>query len=335
MAIGSHSIPRFYLEQFASPAKRKRRPGRVWTYEKGKLPQPRATDSQGYENGYFAFVRSDGTTDESFESKLAALEDRYNDALVSAKSNLWELRSLAHKNELAFYIGMLSARSTSRRKFGAKNWARLQQPYAQLESSDAFVRETALHFSEATGELITEEQIREIIRQEASTFTTKQMTGNAFINDLLFHADSLKTVLVPKPWQVWAAPNGSEFVTSDNPVVSFIRIKEDVWHPGHGFQNPGVVIGFPLAPTSCVVMGIEGTERQTVDAATVGRMNEMIVRCCDRFVYSRTCYDEITKTVNEFSGTSVPGETAFIGKFPASEEIETHMRQNMGIKKRN
>jgi hypothetical protein len=51
MAIGSHIIPRFYLEQFANPPKRKGKPGNIWTYEKGKPTHLRSTRSQGYQNG--------------------------------------------------------------------------------------------------------------------------------------------------------------------------------------------------------------------------------------------------------------------------------------------
>jgi hypothetical protein len=59
-------------------------------------------------------------------------------------------------------------------------------------------------------------------------------------------------------WQVWEAPTGAEFVTSDNPVVTFVRLKEDLWHPGHGTRKPGVVVALPLAPTACLTVGFAG-----------------------------------------------------------------------------
>jgi hypothetical protein len=86
-----------------------------------------------------------------------------------------------------------------------------------------------------------------MIRKQAAMFSRKEMTGNAFINDLLFHAETLKAELVPRPWQVLKAPAGTAFVTSDNPVVTFLRLREDLWHPGHGFRKPGVVVALPLA----------------------------------------------------------------------------------------
>jgi hypothetical protein len=332
MGIGSHPIPRFYLEQFANASRRRGRRGKVWTYEKGKPTHARSTDSQGCENGYFAYVKQDGTRDESFETRLAELEDRYNDALVCAKSQFYDLTSLAHKNQLGFYIGMLFARSTARRKFSESNWAKLQMPFAQLESDENYLRDTAAHYGEVLGEAVTIENIVNAIRRVAATFTDKKLTGNSFIKDLLFHAEMLKGEVVPRPWQVLKAPAGTEFITSDNPVITFIKLKEDLWHPGHGFRKPGVVVAFPLAPSACLTIGIEGREYEDVDASTVMRMNDLVVRCCDRFVYSHTLSTEIEGMVKAVSRTSVPGETAFIGAFPGTEQIQQHLRKQIGIK---
>src|SRR5216684_2647130 len=330
MAIGSHIIPRFYLEQFSGPARRKGRPGRVWTYEKGKPTHLRATDAQGYENGYFAQIREDGKLDESFETQLAELEGRCNDAVVCAKSEFYDF-NLTNKNTLAFYLGLLFARSTSRRKFTAGNWAKLQEPFAKLEFNDEYVRDTAAHFSERTGELVTPETIREVIRKQAATFTEKNLNANTFVQSILFHAEVMKKELVPRPWQVWKAPTGTEFVTSDNPVVTFLKLTEEAWHPGHGFRKPGVVIAFPLAPTACLTIGIEGRYFREVDQAMVMRMNEMTVRCCDRFIYSKTFDKSIEEMVNSFARTSVPGVNAFVGQFPGTEQIEEGLRKIMGI----
>jgi hypothetical protein len=307
----------------------------VWVYEKGKLPRQSSTKAQGYENGYFAFVHPDGRRDESFETRLAELENRCNDELVCAKSRLFDLSVLIHKTTLAFYMGLLFARSTSRRKFSARNWAKLKGPFAQLEFNEDYVLDTATHFSESTGEEVTPEQIRQLTRKQAERFSDKEMTGNTFIQDLLFHAEAMKTELVPRMWQVWEAPVGAEFVTSDNPVVTFVRLKEDLWHPGHGTRRPGVVIALPIAATACLTVGFAGQPAfLPVDVFTVARLNDIVVRCSDRFIYSRTLSEETRKMVDEVGRTSVPGETAFVGAYADTQQIEEHLRTSMGIRKR-
>ena len=89
MAVGSHIIPRFYLEQFSNPSERKGNPGPIWVYERGKAPALRATTVQGRENGYFEYVLPDGTREESLEKRLAQLEGQCNETLACAKSDLF------------------------------------------------------------------------------------------------------------------------------------------------------------------------------------------------------------------------------------------------------
>jgi hypothetical protein len=144
----------------------------------------------------------------------------------------------------------------------------------------------------------------------------------------------MKAELVPRMWQVWETPAAAEFVTSDNPVVTFLRLKEDLWHPGYGFRKPGVVVAFPIASTACLTIGFAGQpEFQRVDAATVARLNDIVVRSSDRFVYSKTLSEETIKMVDEVGRTSVPGETAFVGPSADAQRIEEHLRQSMGIRK--
>jgi Protein of unknown function (DUF4238) len=307
--------------------------GWVWVYEKGKRPRESSTERQGFEKGYFGFVKRDGTLDESFENKLAELESRCNDALVSAKSRLCDLNSRSFRQSLAFYIGLLFARSTVRRKFSAGNWARMQEPFAKLEFNDEYVQDLAAHFSEANGELVTPETIREMIRKQAASFVEKQNTGNTFIQDLLFHAETMQQELLPRPWHVLEAPDGSEFATSDNPTVTFIKIREDLWNPGHGFRKPNVIIAFPLASSACLTIGGSGPDFQPVDVATVLRMNEVVVSCCDRFVYSKTLSGGAQKLMDTMGGWSVPGKTAFLGEPVGTEKIEEHLRKTMGIRR--
>jgi hypothetical protein len=78
-------------------------------------------------------------------------------------------------------MGLLFARSTSRRKFSVRNWAKLKGPFTQLEFNEDYVVDTAAHFSESTGAEVTPEQIRQMIRRVAERFSDKEMTSNSFI----------------------------------------------------------------------------------------------------------------------------------------------------------
>src|SRR5579862_1048839 len=212
MAIKSHTIPQAYLDGFAVP--RNKRIRRVWVYEKGKTPQPRSTESQGYEKGYFRVDHDNGTHDESMESELARFEDECLGALTSSKSPQCPLEFVVVK--LASYAAMLFQRSTVRRKFSALNWSKLQKPYLELANDAAYLRDMANRTAEFIGETPTPEQIADMMRKQAEKFADKSHTQSTFVKELFMHIEICKREMLKKSWQVWHAPERSEFVTSDN-----------------------------------------------------------------------------------------------------------------------
>jgi hypothetical protein len=238
------------------------------------------------------------------------------------------------KNILIFYATLLFQRSTSRKTFSASNWERLKEPYTKLASNEEYLQDAAEHFTQQTGRLITPEYIRTVIQKQVERFSDKDMAKNSFLANLLVNVEMIQGELASKPWQVWGAPAGIEFVTSDNPLVTYLPITPDLWHPGHGFRQPNVVIAFPLAPTACLRMGIVVKEFERVSESRVMQMNDIVIRSSDRFVYSKTRSDKIAEMVEEFGGTSVPGKTAFVGPMPDEKRIEEHMRRSIGIVKR-
>ncbi len=331
--IGSHIIPKFYLEQFATPSKRgKNKPGRIWVYEKNKEPQERGTSVQGVENGYFGLVRSDGSLEESFETYLANREKECNDILICAKSDLFDWTSTHYRNKLAFYASLLYSRATQRREFTAMNWARIQKQLAELIDDDKYVRDLTDHYQKKfPNQNVSIVAIRNRMRGLLAETQTKSATKNVFLNDLLFIAEFIQNVLLEKPWQVWKAPSGAEFITSDNPLITFIPVGNGELNPGHGFRKPGVITAFPLAPNACLAMGAQGSEFRTLTALQLSRVNETIVRLCDRFVYSKTQSDEIKKMVDEHAGATKYGVNAFLPIGLHLPSVREYMRRHIGL----
>jgi len=335
MSLRSHTIPRFYLERFAVQIPGK--DGRIWVYARGTVPHRRSTRSQGFEKGYFEIFGSDGQRDESMEPMLARIEDESNDSLVCARSMLCDLSLV--RTKLATYIAMLFRRSTVSQKSHARRWKQIAEPYAALTSNDEYLSDIASYFTRVLNRNFSVKDIRRMIASQANRFSDKTFTKNSFILDLLSFVEFGQREFLKKHWQVWHAQGPAEFVTSDNPVVSFVRYrsKDEVWIPGFGFGSKGVIIAFPLAPDACLVMldAPVPTQHKHVDMETIQRMNEIVITCCDRFVYSRTRSEELSEAVDQHSGTSVPGVNAFMGRQVDENLIEEHMRRELGIEKKS
>lgn len=336
MAIGSHSIPCFYLAQFAEPNDEDSRKWATHVYHRGKPPRQSSVERVGSENGYFGILQEDGTInaeqEAGLEKALQEIEERSQEVLVCARNRIFDLNSIANKSRLAFYMGMLFARSTSRRNFSQGNSVKMKEPFKELIDNESFVIDLAEHYTERDGKLVTIEDVKQILRDQANSLTDRNQLQNSFIEDIQIHANQLGEILFNRKWQVWEAPQGVEFITSDNPVVNFIQIKPDVWHPGHGFRTPNSVSVFPLASSACLMMGIDGREHVEVNAKAVELVNDVVIRSANRFVCSRSLDQKVDAQVQQNIATSVPGKSAFLGAFPDSKVMEQYLRKKLGMK---
>jgi len=311
--IGSHVIPRFYLEQFSTPSKRgKSKPGRLWVYERGKEPSQRATSIQGVRNGYFGYVQPDGSFEESFESDLARLERECNDVLICARSDLfhWPRHS---QEKLACYAALLYSRATQRRDSSQKNHIQIVNQMRLASQDRALINDLSQAVSKKIGGEIPKELVLEAITGWLEKAQQPEMSRNAFLSDLLDNARLIANCLLnKKPWRVLRPATGNEFVTSDNPLVTFLPLETEKLVPGFGFNRKEAVAAFPLAPSACLVMGEWHTARTELTPSAHHELTEVFARIADRYVYSRQHSSEVREIVDRIGGTSRYGVNAFI-----------------------
>jgi hypothetical protein len=300
--INSHIIPAFYLEQFSTPSVlRKRRgnkakPGRVWIYERNKEPKQRSTSVQRCENGYFGFILPDGSLNESVESELAQCEGECNNFLVCSRSQLYHWPFGSH-HKIAFYAALLHSRATQARDFSARNFTVAFNLMKEAASDESLIQEIASNLGD-----VSPDNIRKGIDAWAKRPPDRVTQKNAFLSNLISNSELKSQMLVKKqPWRVLRPPQGREFVTSDNPLVTFIPLTNGKLHPGYGFNFNGSVSVFVLAPDACLSMG-QWPVPNTLSDATLSELHEAIISICDRYVYSTTRDDEVQKLVANHAG---------------------------------
>jgi len=343
--IGSHIIPKFYLEQFATPSKKKGKPGRIWVYEKGKEPDERAPSVQGIENGYFAYIRNDGTEDsvleDAYERDLANRETECDSVLYCSRSHLYHW-PYGSRDKLAFYAGLLYSRATQRRAHSAQNSRLTLDLFERAISEDKTLLTDLIDcFKRRFNQDFTEEEIRDIMTKPFQEMRGPGAEKNQFLADLIGSAESIAKLILNKPiWEVWQAPEGLEFITSDNPLVSAVLLPHGKFHPGHGFGKQEIIALFPLAPIACLAAGAftSGTNGvvgyRSVTASTVTEVNEAILSISDRYVYSKTRSDDVQKTVDLYGGTFRYGVNALMPvgiKLPSVAEASAALRRVCGL----
>jgi Protein of unknown function (DUF4238) len=244
--IGSHIIPAFYLEQFSTPSElRKRRggkvkAGRVWVYEKDEEPKHRSTSRQGRENGYFGFILPDGRLNESFETELATREGECNEVLACARSELFHWPS-GSQEKLAFYAALLHSRATQARDFSARNFTIVFNLMKEAATDESIIQEIADNLG-----LDSADAIRKGIEQWSKKPPDRRAAKNGFLSTLTHHSEVKAQMLLKKmPWRVLRPAQGKEFITTDNPLVTFLPLQNGKLHPGYGFNFKGSVSILP------------------------------------------------------------------------------------------
>ena len=330
--IGSHIIPKFYLKQFATPSTRgKKNPGRIWVYEREQPADERATSVQGVENGYFGFLRPDGIFDESFESVLAKIENDCNDVLVSAKSDLFHWPH-GSREKLALYAALLYSRATQRRTFSANNWSNIVGEILELLEDEKFIGELASGLASKLGRPVSERQMHDGIQQWLRAAQNAESPRQSFLSDLLENAHFIAEVLLRKePWRVLRPAEELEFVTSDNPLITFVPLTHGKLHPGYGFRRVEAVAAFPLSPNACLLMGDAWPIARNLDTAGVRELNEAFISLSDAYVYSKTYFKDVEEATKLYGGSFRYGVNALVPigvKMPTARQ---YLRLHFGL----
>jgi hypothetical protein len=312
--INSHIIPNFYLKQFA--IKKPNGKHYVWVYAKGKKPVQQSTKNTAYENGYFAYTLPDGTVEESLEGVLKTMEEDAIDPLVSAKSDLF-VQSESSRIKLASYAALLYARTTQRLDWTKRNWLELYQQLDEIMKEYEFAAALIDHFNRKLGGDKSVDWIRghmkELIQQKATTVEAK----NNFLEELIGNVEMARDALLQRRMRILKAPSGRQFVTSDNPLITFMPLPHGEFLPGEGFGKPTTMMVFPIAPNACVFFGgDDSAARHDVDAKMVKKINWIVIASAHHFVFSQTEDAEIQKMAQQLIGTYIFGKTAFIPRGP-------------------
>jgi hypothetical protein len=333
--IGSHTIPVFYLQQFANESSLGKKHGLVWVYESGKEPDQRSLRVQGKQKGYFATLQDDmSMDDEATEAAVTALENECNDVLFCSKSELFDWSSSAHRRRLALYATFLYSRATQRRVHSEKVGLNTYEEFRKAAADSELMRDLSDAVNTAAKQQVfTADSMRDCVLKLVRKGRDPKEINTDFVSELRSLAEHLAGIVLQKHWQVWRAPEGAEFVTSDNPVMNFIPLKHGPFNPGHGFNRPGVLTAFPLAPSVCLIMGVPAgnTDSRRVDAETVTMTNEALISICDRFVYSKTRSDQIQALVQQCAGTFKYGENSLMPVGIKLPSVRGFLRRRFGL----
>jgi Protein of unknown function (DUF4238) len=318
--IGSHTgTPAAYLRQFSRVQSTSDRKPKLWTYQRGARPFASTSRHVGKEKGYFAITLSDGRRDESLEGILARFEGRSMPALRSVGNETYVL-STPDREILARYIALVFARTTARRGLSGKILSDLRNTYKELSRNPEWLRKQVLLYSRLSGISVGSEQVLQAVEKVLERLAKPENTRSGFVEGVLGIAERISREIVNKHWQVWEAPDSTEFITSDNPVVTVTADNWGRFSPGWGFRTLGVVTMFPVSPACCLIIGSTGRYWRRATVRDVKGVNQALVMCMDRWAYSASYSEDLEWLVNHLGSSVRYGENAFVRNWNDNSE---------------
>lgn len=283
-----HYLPQFYLRGFTDARAPRSHAPFVWVRDAGTgVISRRAPQNVAVESGFYATHTESGPNYHAVEDELAHIESRAAFAL----RRYLALPATAHGPipvELGEFIAWLGARVPWFRRVAQDGWIEFLRSatwgHEALPEDPGF---RVLLFSVNSGEL-RRESLTNALPLIRTGRWTPALDQNQHVELMRVQAWYFRFKHFPAlTWAVLTAPAGHTFVTSDRPVVWFVRGKGVVDSPA-ALRDPGVELSVPL-DASHALLGL-GSALRRPKHVHVEDINERTAAHAERFVIASTEY---------------------------------------------
>jgi len=274
-----HIVSRFYLRGFCD----QELPHKFWVYRRGNpYPKHGSPKKTARLLQYNAFEMEDGKLDSATVETLLNI-------IETPASQIWERlhdRSYSIADEermvVAEFIALAAARVPS-----------VREALNDILDKDirAVMEWQAAHFDELSESerlsygMSTREDLDEVIS------TGKQvrfsLDQNSHIDSMIHALPELASVIFHMKWKFLHAPEGSVFVTSDNPVVRINPNNPTDFKGQDGFELPRIQVTFPINAKLMLLLMWEGsTGHMEITEKLVNEFNQRTAAFALHEVYS-------------------------------------------------
>ena len=261
-----HLLPRFYLSGFCNPNihkaenhERDRSRCRVWVHDKeadeGQTPiRQRGVKNLSVKRHYYSVDTVNGVQDAKPERVLADVEG--GAAAIIRSLRYGSKLHPQQKATLAIFMALMKFRVSSYRIFSRVHVARNED---RIRASAFPSAETLAKDLRSAGHAAAEdpELVERIWQEIRSGERELNLTKNHDIQHMFQHSHKVAKVLFDSDWTLAWAPNGTSFVTSDDPVLILDeKLKAPKSFIGEvGFASPHSTKVLPLKQDVCLIVG--------------------------------------------------------------------------------
>ena len=291
---GHHFLPKnLYLKPFIFS----RDNPRIWVHEKGKEPDHRHWDHVAKINELHSIRRSTGELDRSLERYLAEAEGDLAPIIDGVVENRGDIKlSPEERQRFAVFVGMMFVRTP---RYFEQNKTLAAELKKMTDSALQGDKQPFLNFLKKT-KTDSEKFFKSVNLEKVSKWINDPQVYDHF--HLIFlesHALAHAKVLYEKmTWTFLVPEEGTEFITSDNPV-SICHVTEQSMRDAYAIGDQEAQIYFPIGPKLCfqAYHGDSGIDRRwstftyRTEKRFVDNINTRTAAFAQKYAYSHTHMD--------------------------------------------
>jgi hypothetical protein len=296
-----HIVPRVYLKRFTDPDD----PPHLWVYEKGKAePRRRSINQILRIRDYYTMRGDDGGRDYTIESGIfQVIEQQIEPVLAKLDAGGWPLTE-EERSVLAEFLTFQRMRVPSFLRYMEQRSAEEAIKWAKSFAADAERFEATMSDLIARGEFSPLEGSIEELRQEFLAQDEREWKADhlATMVNSLRRADLIHDQIVALRWRFFEAPEGSEYITGDNPVVIADPKRRAVSFTGFNPADEDTMLMFPVTPRMALLGDrVDGPDRMgRGDAAAVRFVNQWTILGAARHICARRRTEGLDELVRKF-----------------------------------
>jgi hypothetical protein len=304
-----HYIPNFYLKGFTDKSKN------LWVYERHKPLRASKPKKEANRPDYYALNESTEHHD-AVEGALARIESVAAPIVRKLVTPQYVLTPES-AGDLLLFVAFMFARVPAWRenldKVAAQTTKKMQVGFAR--DKEAFHRICLKIAGEQGVESFDFEAFRQEILSEDYELT--QISTDFNLKAMFTSAMEIARMLGGFGYQVFYAPAGKSYFTSDAPVFTLGPDDKGIPSLGMGFGWPNTAVIFPLNKRACLYLkrGIEH-RAELANAAQVDGINDLIMMTATNSLYSSERSRRTMRLFDERGCIMRAGENAFMTTGP-------------------
>lgn len=313
-----HYVPACYLRHFAIP--NDRYAGKLHVYDRTTGARFELSPDKAAREGDFYTVEIDGKASPLAEDTYERLETRFAPAIADVNERGTLPRDPAEMRVLLAFVASQASRTPRVRELQAKSYRDTHMLFLHQLASDkeAFVQSVLRDEPDVSA--TDAGKMHSLLRESLDANRIKlDLDKTGLIRDTLELAGEIEDILMHRHWILGRAPDGSNFITTDDPVNLQPARPEPprnpLWSPGFGDANTNVLV--PLSPR-LLLIGLPfaiDRARLRLSRADVAGINMGLAMAARRFIFS------IATTVVHIGedGAVIDGPTEALRRIERSE----------------